>query len=307
MKYQIMTDIFFTLLSRKIVSAQELAARHEVSARSIYRYVDELCIAGIPIQIRSGRGGGIYIPDSFKLPVNFMKEEEYRAAIAAMKAMRGQIENKALDSAIEKLTRQVKEELSDSAVTGDVVVDSSSWGDYRFTEKIKLLQKAIHSCELLEIEYVSRTGARTMREIEAHVLVYKQNIWYVYAYCRKRDDFRLFKIGRIRALTGTGETFTRRAFTREDIPLQFVREKTEQIAVNLEISPDALPDAEEWLGVDCILRAPNGKFTAEVTLPDDDGLINKLLSLGRGVKVVSPEKIKIALKEAAKKIIDCYE
>lgn len=307
MKYQIMMDIFFTLLTRKLVSAKELAERNEVSVRSIYRYVDELCIAGIPIQIRSGRGGGIFLPDSFKLPVNYMNGDEYRAAIDAMKAMRGQIEDKALDSAIEKLTRQVKEETSDSAFTGDVIVDSSSWGDYRFNKKIKLLQKSIQNCELLEIEYVSRAGERTVRKIEPHVLVYKQNIWYVYAYCRKRKDFRLFKVGRIRAIAAEEKTFTRRNFTREDIPLQFIQEKAERIAVKLEISPAALPDAEEWLGIDCICRTPDGKITAEVTLPDDDGLIDKLLSLGRGIKVIYPQKVRHALTEAAKNIISVYE
>lgn len=138
-----------------------------------------------------------------------MNQEEYHAAIDAMKVMRGQIENRALDSAIDKLTRQVKEETTDSSFTGDVIVDSSAWGDYRFTDKIKLLQRAIQSRGVLEIEYVSRTGDRTVRKIEPHVLVYKQNIWYVYAYCRKREDFRLFKVGRIRAITEGKEIFAK--------------------------------------------------------------------------------------------------
>ena len=307
MKYQIMMDIFFALLSRKLVSAGELAKRNGVSVRSIYRYVDELSVAGIPLQIRAGRGGGIFIPDSFKLPVNYMNKEEYRAAIDAMKAMRGQIEDRALDSAIDKLTRQVKDEIADSSVTGDVIVDSGAWGDRRFSDKLKMLQRAVQNCALIEIEYVSRTSERTVRRIEPHVLIYKQNVWYVYAYCHKRKEFRLFKVGRIRAITETEETFERRAFVREDIPLQFYKEKTEQVDVKLEIDPSALPDVEEWLGVDCILRAPDGKVQAEVTLPADDGLIGKLLSFGQKVKVIYPQTIKDEVVKAAQKIVNTYE
>ncbi len=306
MKYQIIMDIFFTLLARKKVSAGELAARHDVSIRSIYRYVDELTIAGIPVDVQQGRNGGIYISDAYKLPVNYMSEKEYLAAIDAMKAMRGQIENEYLDSAIDKLSRQVKREKNDGAMTGDVIVDSSTWGDYRFNEKIKVLQNAIHNLESLEIDYVSRNGEHTKRVIDAHVLVYKQNIWYVYAYCHKREQFRLFKIGRIRTIRCTEHYFIKREFAREDIPLQFRQENDEPTEVKLEIAGDTLPDAEEWLGVDCI-HAENGKFYAVIALPDNDGLIRKILSLGDGVKVVYPERIKIAVKEAAKKIIAAHE
>lgn len=306
MKYQIMMNIFFTLLARKKISAGELAARNDVSVRSIYRYVDELTVAGVPIDIQQGRGGGVYISDTFKLPVNFMTEKEYFAAIEAMKAMRGQIEDKDLDSAIDKLSQQVKNEKAEQSMTGDVIVDSSAWGDYRFNDKLRLLQSAVRGLEILEIDYVSRTGEHTKRAIEPHVLVYKQNIWYVYAYCHKRVQFRLFKIGRIRTARLTGKKFVKREFSRENIPLQFKQEDEEPIEVKLQISAEALPDAEEWLGVDCI-QAVDGKFFAVMALPDNDGLIRKILSLGAGVKVVYPESVKEAVKKAALQIIAAHE
>ena len=306
MKYQIMMDIFFTLLMKPKVSARELAEKNGVSPRSIYRYVEELTIAGIPIDVQPGRGGGVYISDTFKLPVNFMTEKEYFAVIDAIHAMRGQIEDKNLDSALHKLSGQVKREKADLSMTGDVIVDSSTWGDYRFNDKIHLLQSAIQDLESLEIDYVARNGEHTKRTIDAHVLVYKQNVWYVYAYCHKREQFRLFKIGRIRTARLTGKKFIKREFSRENIPLQFRQEEEEPTEVKLEISPEVLPDAEEWLGVDCIQNL-DGKFYARMALPDNDGLIRKILSLGEGVKVVYPERVKEAVKEAAKKIIAAHE
>lgn len=306
MKYQIMMDIFFTLLARKKVSAGELAARHGISTRSVYRYVDELTIAGIPVDIQPGRGGGMYISDSYKLPVNFLTKEEYRAMLDAMQAMRGQIENKSLDSAIDKISCQLKQEKETPLVTGDILVDSSAWGDYRFRDKLNLLQHAMQEAETLDIEYVSRTGEETRRTVEPHILVYKQNVWYVYGWCRKRKDFRLFKAGRIRTARLTGERFEKRLFSRDEIPLEFRQETADPVEVALEIAPAALPDVEEWLGVDCIRRSKDGKFSAVVALPDDDGLIQKLLSLGAGVKVLSPERVRKGLQAAAQKIIAAY-
>lgn len=306
MKYQIIMDIFFTLLSRKKVSAHELAEKNGISVRSVYRYVDEMIIAGIPLDRQPGRNGGVYISDSYKLPVNFMTEQEYLAAIDAMRAMRGQIENKALDSAIEKLACQLKNEKTELSLTGDVIVDSSSWGDYRFNDKLRLLQNCIQSQESLVVDYVSRTGEHTKRVIEPHVLIYKQNVWYVYAYCHKRKEFRLFKAGRIRTALKTEKKFKKRNFLREDIPLQFKQESVTPIDVKLEIAPEALPDAEEWLGIDCIHKYDE-KFYASVSLPDNDGLIEKILSLGTKIKVVYPERIKEAVKNAAAEIITLYE
>ena len=86
MKYQIIMDMFFTLLARKRVSAAELAARYGVSVRSIYRYVEELTVSGVPVDIAHGRYGGVYISDAYKLPVNFLNKAEYRATLDAMQA-----------------------------------------------------------------------------------------------------------------------------------------------------------------------------------------------------------------------------
>jgi predicted DNA-binding transcriptional regulator YafY len=306
MKYQIMLNILFSLLAKKTVSARELANRNEVSERSIYRYIDEMTIAGIPIDIRRGRGGGVYISDSFRLPSNFFSKEEYNATLSALQAMRGQLDDKAIESAIEKLSCNVREEKRDPSVHGDIIVDSSTWGDHQFTEKIHLLQGAIRRNEIVDIDYVSRTGEHTKRHIEPYVLIYKQNIWYVYAYCLKRESFRLFKIGRIRTMRLTEKYFEKQEIDVADIPLNFRQEKVKTTTVRLEISPEILPDAEEWLGLDCIHPA-EGKFCADIDLPEDDGLIRKILSLGRGVKVLYPQSVKEAVKGSAKEIASYYE
>ena len=306
MKYQIMTGILFTLLARRKVSAGELAAKYDVSVRSIYRYVDEMTVAGIPIDVARGSSGGVYISDAFKLPKGLMTKEEYAKAIEAMLAMKEQTGDPVLGSAIEKLRAQVKSEKQDLTLSGNILVDSGTWGDeHRFSEKLALMERAVEERELLEIDYISREGERTQRKIEPHLLVYKQNIWYVYAWCRAREAFRLFKLGRMRSVMKTGETFERRVFRREDVPLKFWPE-TESLFALFEITCEALPFAEEWLGVENVTRRGE-HYYAEVALPDDESLIGKILSVGAGFKVLAPASLVERVEREARRIAQAYQ
>jgi len=302
MKFQIMLGILFTLLAKRKVSANELAAKYDCSPRSIYRYVDEMTVAGVPIDVSRGANGGITISDTFKLPKGLLTKEEYARAVEALSAMYEQLGDLALRSVIEKLSSAAKSEKNDLTVSGNILVDSGTWGDVsRFSEKLSLIERAVGERKALDIDYISREGNHTQRRILPHLLVFKQNIWYVYAYCLSRKAFRLFKLGRIRTLHQTGETFERIPFRREDVPLKFWHDETSSVFATFDISPDALPFAEEWLGIENIVKRENAYF-AEVMLPDDESLVGKILSLGAGIKVIAPETLKSRVREAAQRI-----
>lgn len=307
MKYQIMIGILYTLLMKKKVSAKYLSEKFEVSERSIYRYVDELSIAGVPVYSERGRNGGIYIPDTYRLPDNFMTENEYSAAINALEGINGELKDKNLSSAIDKLKMQVKNERKDLSLNGNFIIDSGTWGDTNsFPEKLKVIQKAAENNVSVEIQYRSRTGEDSTRIIDPHVLVLKQNIWYVYAYCHARENFRLFKIGRIRSITLTDRKFKRREFDREDIPLKFWHDEKTLVNAVFRISPEALPYAEEWLGADNIKKRKDGYF-CEAELPYDDVLISKILGIGHGFEVTEPKTLRDKVTEEIKKLLYSYE
>ena len=306
MKYQIMISILYTLLAKRKVSASELAGKYGISVRSIYRYVDEMTVAGIPIDVARGANGGIYISDTYKLPKGLMTKEEYTKAIEAMLAMNTQLSDPVLASAIGKLSAQLKSEKQDLTLSGNILVDSGTWGDeHRFSEKLSLVERAIEEREALDIDYLSREGERTQRRIYPHLLVYKQNIWYVYAWCTTRNAFRLFKLGRMRTVMKTSEIFERVPFQREDVPLKFWHEE-EGLFARFEISPESLPFAEEWLGVENVQKQDE-RYFAEVSLPDDESLVGKILSAGAGFKVLEPETLAQRVKTAARRIAECYQ
>lgn len=161
MKYAILLDILFELLAKRKLTARYIAERHGISVRTVYRYLDVLSLA-VPIQIQQGRNGGIFISDSYKLPVGFMTKEEYEAAVEALSAMYSQLPEERFLKAKRKLSAQAKaesRELTLSGTVGTILVDSGTWGDTRrFSDKLRLVESCIRDCAVLEIDYNSRMG-----------------------------------------------------------------------------------------------------------------------------------------------------
>lgn len=223
MKFQIMLRILFRLLKNRKASARELARENGVSERSIYRYAEELIVSGVPLDIVRGRGGGIFLPDTYKLPENFFTREEYAAAVNALGALYEQLHDDAAKSALDKLALQQKADSRNMSFSGNIVVDGGTWGDaYDFSEKLRVLEDAAERCECLDICYIDRGGKESRRIVEAHLLVYKQNIWYLYAWCRTRRDFRLFRIGAHPQCAADGRT-VRKAGDRPRQPAPQIR------------------------------------------------------------------------------------
>lgn len=302
MKYQVMIKMLLLLTSRRKVTAREIAERFEISVRSVYRYVEELNVAGVPIDVVRGRYGGIFIADTFKLPSGFFTRGEYAAVENALTAMLSTMSDEDLISALEKLKRQQKADSRELSVCGNIIVDGGAWADLgKFPQKMKVCEQAVKDSLCLEIDYISRDGEHSKRVIDPYVLILKQNVWYVYAFCHTRQDFRTFKIGRIKGARFTGRGFTKEEIDRRDIPLNFEYTSEQLVPVTLEIAANAVADVEEWLGVDNIEPRGNG-LVANVSLPDDGMLVDKILGYGGKVKVVAPADLKKRVRETALEI-----
>lgn len=307
MKFAILLKILFELLAKRKVTATYLSEKHNLSPRTVYRYIDLLSLS-VPVYVKRGRNGGIYIADNYKLPVGFMTKEEYESAIEALSAMYSQLPEERFLAAKRKLSAQVKAEARELVLSGDIdtiLVDGGTWGDtHTFSEKLRLVENCIKEKAVLEIEYHSRSGEKTQRKIEPHVLVFKQNVWYVYAFCHKQRAFRLFRLGRIFMALKTEERFAKRPFKREDIPLNYwTSEKS--IDACFEIRKAAFADAQDWLGVEN-MQLVGDVWRAEVTLPDDESLVRKIVSLGSGIKVLSPVELGERVKKAALSVASLY-
>lgn len=308
MKYQMMLKILFLLLARRKVSAKYIADKYEISLRTVYRYIDELSLSDVPIYNIRGRNGGYAISDSYKIPANFLTEEESEKVIQTLSELNNELGSSVLDTAIQKIGSISKQNENDLHISfGNLVIDGSGWGTGDvYGETIKIIQRAIEESETLLISYRDRDGEPSSRTIEPHTLILKQGLWYVYGYCRLRNSFRLFKVGRIDKIMILDEKFNKRQ--TEDIKAvlsKFYDDTPEDI--DLLIDECIRPDVEEWLGVNKISVSQSGKITASVKLPISDYLTAKILSFGSKIKVLSPEKLKKAVIETAQSVKDLYK
>lgn len=201
--------IVYILLNKGTVTASELAERFEVSVRTIYRDIDTLSMAGIPVYTRKGKNGGISLTEQFvlnKMLVNKEEQLQILAALASLEAVGAQGEGEILN----KLGAffQVKAQ-------NWVEIDFSDWSGGR-KELYDLIKDAILNRKVLEFDYYGQYRAMTHRIAEPVQLLFKEYTWYVRAYCRERKAMRLFKVLRMKRVKETGEIFAERSLPGED-------------------------------------------------------------------------------------------
>lgn len=291
MQIPILVGILSTFLSSdKYVTANELAQKYEMSTRSIYRYVAVLSEGGVPIESQQGRGGGWRIIDTYKVKATYFTDEEYKRLIFALQSF--SLQDDVIKSVTQKLEGLKRVHSSATVLKNNqFVVDST---DISVGDKVNVLSDAISQRLLCTIEYHSKDGVDTVRTVEPYCLVMKDGAWYVYCFCRLRKGFRYFKVGRIVRLE-VGEKFVGREFRVDSSVIQtdVLRDK-ELCQVLLSLDASALSATEEWLGVNAVARVGN-EYIAKATLPYDDMLVNRVISLGSGVKVERPEKLRQAV------------
>lgn len=194
MKIERLLGLLCILVSTDKITVQELANRFEVSKRTIFRDLETLNCAGIPIVSYPGIGGGVAIVESYKVDKKVLSTDDTKkifTALSALKSIDGDI------SVTNLMAKLVPEKETAIFSQSDYVIDLSSWfRDSIVQEKISRLYRAICERHCIRLEYISR-DSRSVRTVEPHKLVFKQSGWYVYAFCQDRDAFRLFKVSRI--------------------------------------------------------------------------------------------------------------
>lgn len=306
MKFQILIEILYMLLARKKVTAKAVADRFDISLRTAYRYLTDIELANVPLIVERGLNGGYYIADTFKLPAAFFTEKEYSRLISIIEAFEKQIGAADLEAIKDKLNAASRTEKPFSIRSADLIIDGSDWfGSDSYKNKLAVITRAIDGFQLLDIGYHDRGGEFTRRIIEPHALCLKQGLWYVYAYCRLRKDFRLFKIGRIE-FAGVCGSFTRREFDADNLPFNGWADDLERTEFEFEVDRSIMSDVEEWLGVENVHELKNGKIIASAKLPYDKGLVHEILKFGANIKVIRPESVKKEIAQAASEIVKIY-
>jgi len=202
MKLDRLIGILTILLQNEKTTAPELARRFEVSRRTILRDVEALAMAGIPVVTARGGDGGISIMEGYKINKSVLTAEELQSLVAGLKGM----DSVSRQSRFESLMDKLAPSNAMVSLTDSVVIDLSSHYRDSLSEKIELLKEAIARRRAVRFDYYYHKG-KMPREIEPYIIQFKWSAWYVFGWCRLRQDFRRFKLNRLWNLTLTDDAF----------------------------------------------------------------------------------------------------
>lgn len=282
------------------MTAPALATALEVSVRTIYRDVETLSMAGVPIYTLAGKGGGISLLPEYILGKTLLSDDEQDELLLAIQSLKAADRN--VDSLLLKLGAAFRKPRQNW-----IEVDFSSWGVGRAdTTRFALLKKAIIGRQVLHLAYCSTAGDTTTRSICPLKLIYKDKHWYLYAFCRKAQDYRLFKVGRMIEVSPTGEVFLE-DYDDETPPTDAVVPHLSTVHLKLHISNRLAYRVYDEFDRLSIVRQADGSFVVEVDFPLDAWVIGYLLSFGTDIKVLEPAGLRQELADYAQKIADHHK
>ncbi|RIU90163.1 helix-turn-helix transcriptional regulator [Oceanobacillus picturae] len=287
-------EIIYLLLDRKVVTAKELSEHFEASTRTIYRDVDVLSGAGIPIYANKGRGGGISLLEGYSFNASMLTSDEQEDILVGLQTL-AVTEFPNTDLILKKVARLFKKQ-----TTNWIDVDFSPWGSGEKKKQLFiLLRDAISQQFVVYFRYFNSLGEQSVREVEPIQLLFKKNAWYLSGYCLGREDFRIFKISRMDQVGVSDQTFTMRS-TEDAIKDAEKQIGETSIPIKIRISSQGAYRVYDEFDDHMITKNKDGSYTVVANFPVGTWLDSYLLSFGTLIEDIHP----VYLRERLLKIMD---
>ncbi len=286
--------ILYYLLDKGTVTAPELAKKFEVSVRTIYRDIDMLSGAGIPVYTTTGHGDGIHLFDNFVLKKSLLSEQKMQDILIGVQSLSA-VQYPDTDGVMSKLKATFQIAESDW-----IEIDFSRWGSIVEKEKqyFEMLKRSILGRQEIQFLYYNSLGEVSQRRCQPLKMVYKDKAWYLYAYCLKRNDYRLFRISRIKELLVTDQYFKSHSEMKESV-FSLMEEMGKPITIELSFPKEVSYRVYDRFEDD-VIKWNGQEIRVNVTLPETEWLYSFIMSFGNQISIMYP----VSLKE---KIIERYK
>lgn len=289
--------MLYYILEKEKVTANELAEKFEVSVRTIYRDIDSISSVGVPIFTTQGKGGGIKIDNEFILNKSLFDANEKEQIIAALQGL--EKTNEAYKSElITKLSALFKIKNSNW-----IEIDFTSWGSNNtYQDLFNALKTTIINKNIISFSYNSSKAEKINRKVKPIRLLFKEQDWYLYAFCLLRNDFRYFKLSRMKDLEVLAINYEdnfENAVLKKEL-------KYENI-VNIKLKFDksvAFRVYDEFN--EAIEEDEKGNLYVEIKIPNNYKLYNYIFSFGSNVEILEPKEIRNQFKNMINEIAKKY-
>ena len=308
MKIDRLVSIIMILLDKKRISAQVLADMFEVSPRTIYRDIDTINMAGIPVCSTSGVGGGFEIMQEYKIDKKFFSTADLSAILMGLSSISSMIRGDELVNALAKVKSFIPADRAKDIElkTNQIYVDLRPWtGNRNIQTYLEIIKTALEDSRLLSFEYPDRYGNRTLRTAEPYQLVLKSSHWYWQGYCRNRNDFRLFKLSRTTNLQIQKESFVPRDYQKPQLYFDDILAAM-QTTIRIRIHKSVMERVLDYCSYETF--SPDGDEHYIVNFPfiENDYYYNTLFSFGDKCECLEPLHIRTEMKRRIREIASIY-
>lgn len=309
MKVDRLVSIIMILLDKKRIGAQELAEMFEVSQRTIYRDIDTINMAGIPVRSTSGVGGGFEIMQQYKVDTKVFSAAELSTLLMGLSSLSHMVQGEELVHALAKVKSFIPAEKAKEieVKANQIYIDLSPWmGNQNIETYIETIKTAIQESRLLSFDYGDRYANQTRRTAEAYQLVLKNNDWYVQGYCLIRDDFRLFKLSRMSNLVMQEETFTPREYEKPKLDFGTKLEAA-QTRIKIRIHKSIIDKVIDYCSYEDLTTDGEEHFIVSFPFINNEFYYNILFSFGNKCECLEPIEIREEMKRRIHEIAAIYE
>ena len=284
-------EIVYILMNKKVITAKELATYFEVSQRTIYRDIEILNVAGIPVYTNKGKGGGIKMLDNFMLNKSVLSEQEQNEILTALQGVKALKQSNQLAQVNPENVLTKLSAIFNRDVINWVEMDFSDWA-FTGKDNFNIIKSSILNKECIAFDYFSTKGEKSHRIVYPITLWFKHKSWYVKAYCLTKNSYRVFKLSRIKNLNIVEEKVE--IFKMADI--QFYEEEKEEqpikkgdiIKIKLFIDASMAYRVYDEFDEDCIEKDSDGNFIVYAAYPEDEWLYGYILSFNHNAEVLEP-------------------
>ena len=294
-------QIVFLLLRHENITAKQLAEELCVSTRTIYRDINILSVAGIPITSQKGFGGGLSLLQGFSLDKSYFTQEEQNNIVQALQILKSSNYPDA-DKSLNKVAGLFSHNLQSEWLE----IDFSYWGSpEKERNNITALERAIINKYVITFTYFNAELTVTHQTVDPLKLVFKSHSWYLVAYSENKKDIRTFKMSRIRELQITNQLFDRELPKDFSITPVYKEEYNTPVFI-LHFSEKIAYKVYDEFQEKYIKKLDDGTLEVTFRYQLSDWTFLYLLSFGEYVEIIEPVEARNILKEKAKKIFSMY-
>ena len=309
MKVDRLVSIIMTLLDKRRIGAQELADMFEVSPRTIYRDIDTINMAGIPIRSISGVGGGCEIMPEHKIDKNVFSAADLSAILTGLSNLSNIVRSDELVNVLAKIKSFIPANRAKEIEikTNQICIDLSSWsGNENIQPYLQMIKAALEDCRLLSFEYIALHGNKTVRTVEPYQLVLKSSHWYVYGYCLSRSSYRLFRLSRMSDLQIRQQTFMPRDYQKPVLNFEEII-TTLQTEIKIRIHKSVLDRVLEFCTYDHFVPDGDEHYIVNFPFIENEYYYDILLSFGDQCECLEPSHIRAKMKQRIQNIAAIYK